>query len=41
MDLFYLLYERQAFKNKSIEATDPQLVLLLNTDLNSVFSQWS
>lgn len=38
MDLLDLLYERHAYKNQSIEATDPQLVLLLNTDLNSVFS---
>lgn len=37
MDLLDLLYERQAYKNQSIESTDPQLVLLLNTDLNSGF----
>lgn len=37
MDLLDLLYERQAYKNQPIESTDPQLVLLRNTDLNSGF----
>lgn len=39
MDLLDLVYERHAYKNQPIDATDPQLVLLLNTDLNSGFYQ--